>query len=182
MFERLQNKYAILDTNVLIYGATYSEKFAPFFNVLEQYHVKSITSDAIIFEFLRGAQVREHLEVKIRYLKLLLGEHITKLPINPEIFETARKISNIYSNKDISTTKQISIVDCIIAAQLKKYNESREQLFLITTDNKDYPLSIFDRIGIYTIDADKEILNLGIYCWSAANYDSLVSRFDIPNP
>jgi|GEM_PF-735231 len=175
----LENKYLLLDTNMLISIAKNGDSFVDFFNDLEKYNVKSIIDYAVKFEFLRGAKTESDSKHKEEYLDILLGENRAELVSTNEIFENAREISNIYARKDQKLTKQISFADCLIAAQMKKYNEngSGDRLFLATIDNNDFPLFVFDRIKIYTVDFGTEIINVGIYRFNKEKYEVLKNGF-----
>ena len=91
-----------------------------------------------------------------------------------EILDNAQELAVLYSNKDIKYARQISFVDCLVAAQLMKY---KGNLFLATLDNSDYPLFIFDRLKILTIDIGKEILNIGIYAFNQSKYEMCEAGF-----
>jgi predicted nucleic acid-binding protein len=184
VLERLKDKDIILDTNVIIYGVEHQEEFAQFFWDLRELNVGFVVSHAILYEFLCGCKQKVQLEKKLNFLKLFLKG--TSLPITKETFEDARKISNIYGSRGATGDGQVTIVDCIIAAQMKHFNESGERLFLATSDNFDYPL-IFDRIGVKTYDLGNfgkmkgktsGLVNIGIYTFNINKYNELVEQFD----
>ena len=50
------------------------------------------------------------------------------------------------------------------------YRDSSEDILLMTSNHKDVPLEIFDRIGFISYD-DKEFHNIGIYKFNADSFD-----------
>lgn len=178
MLEKIRNKHLLIDTNAIISLIRFSDFYIDFFNQLEKYNVKSIIDYAIKFEFLRGSQTKRDYETKEKYLDILLGENRSELICTNEIFENAREIANIYARKDSKLNKQISPTDCLVAAQMKKFNETiADRLFLATVDNHDFPLFVFDRISIFTIDTEKDIINMGIYGFNKRKYENLQKEF-----
>ncbi len=180
MHKQLKDRHLLLDTNLLIKSKDYTGDgyFDEFFGMLENLNVKSVIEEATRFEFLRGSKSKAHLHAKEEYLNLLLGkakERQMILPLSDDILKNARMLANIYSNKNGSLSRQISATDCLIAAQLMKYEQS---LLLATLDNDDFPLFIFDRIGIHTIDAGKEILNIGIYKFNSGKFSKCKNDFE----
>lgn len=174
----IENKHLLLDTNSLVSLIKHARFYADFFNQLEKYQIKSVIDYSVKFEFLRGSNTKRDYEIKQEYLDILLGENRIELISTNEIFENAREIANIYTRKDSKLTKQISFADCLIAAQMKKFNEQKpERLFLATIDNNDFPLFIFDRIFIFTIDTEREIINMGIYRFNKEKYERLKKDF-----
>ncbi len=54
------------------------------------------------------------------------------------------------------------------------YRDSSEDILLMTSNHKDVPLEIFDRIGFISYD-DKEFHNIGIYKFNADSFDRMVA-------
>ncbi len=121
-------------------------------------------------EFLRGSSTNSYIKEKKEFLNRF---NFFNLKITEEIIKNSILISNIYSNKNI-LNNQISIIDCVNAAFLMQYSKN---LFLVTLDNKDYPIFIFDRIYIYTIDVGKEIFNCGFYRFNIKKFEKAKSEF-----
>jgi len=171
---RIKNKHLILDTNILINASKYWGQYSDFFNLLNSLEVKLVIDDSIKFEFLRGASTKENL---VQNEEFLLGLDKADLAVNKEIFETAREISNIYVRNIRNSNQKISFADCLIAGQMKKYNEQREQLFFATENNTDFPLLLFDRIHIHTIDLESRISNVGIYMFNKDKFQTRKNVF-----
>lgn len=161
--EVIKDKHLLLDTNLLIYSAKNKEVLLPFFDEVHNLNVTSVIDQTIKFKFLRGCKTKEDLQTKQEYLDLLLGSNRMELPVDKNIFEKARLISNIYCRKNSQYAKQISFGDCLIAAQMIKYNLNRSELFIATTDNNDFPIFIFNRVDVITLHDDNNIFNIGIY-------------------
>lgn len=171
--QKFKGKHFLMDTNLLIAISKYSPLgfFRLFLKELEDFDIKSVIEEATLFEFRRGSRKPSHLADKNKFLDLLLGGEDNKMVLpsstSKEILENAQELAILYSHKNPNFSKQISFVDCLVAAQLMKYGSN---LFLATLDNDDYPLFIFDRVQLITIDAEKEIMNIGIYSFNKSKY------------
>lgn len=174
--KQLENKYILLDTNVIIYSIKYLNEFKGFFEELEKYNISPGIDWSVKLEFLRTSNTYEKLESKQRFLNLLLGDKKNRmeLHISNETFEDARNISILYNFLNIKKKNNISLIDCLIAAQLKKY---KNNLFLATTNNSDFPLKIFNRVKLYNVEVQDDIFNIGIYQFSEPKYNKEFSRF-----
>lgn len=172
----LKNKHILLDTNILINAAKYKEHFKSFFEELADNEVQSVIDYGIKFEFLRSSNTQERREDKKRYLDLILGKDRMELFVDSGMIDSAIELANIYSRKIKGANKQFSFTDCVIAAQMKKYQKS---LYLATLDNDDFPLCIFDRVEIYTIDTNDKILNIGIYLFNKLKFQKCIKEFEV---
>ncbi|QQG52323.1 MAG: hypothetical protein HY931_03215 [Candidatus Falkowbacteria bacterium] len=167
----VSNNHIILDTCFIIKAYEYSN--TPYFNELFEYlagnHCIPIINDLINFEFLKGCKKQIHRKIKEDYLNSFVA---AVLPCSNEIIKNATVLSNLYSNKNINNN-QISFVDLCNAAFLKKHKD----LLLITLDNNDYPLCVHDRLEIYTIDTEKEVLSFGIYKFNFSKFETVNADF-----
>lgn len=169
--DQLERKHVLLDTCFLIKSKEYSdtEFFDDLYALFANNLCTPVVNEFIRFEFLRGSKYSDQFIAKSDFLEQLSpkGKSVT-LPITADIVSDSIPISNIYANKNIQNT-QISLVDCYISSYLKKYSRD---LILITLNHKDFPLVLHDRLGIYPIDTDKEIITLGFYTFNQDKFDS----------
>ncbi len=177
------NKFLLLDTNILIRSKQHANHgfFEAFFLEAKKLNTTLFIDEATRFEFIRGSRTKSHRDDKETYLKTLLKSKDEKrkidemiLPLSKAILKNAEELGNLYSNKNSNLSQQISITDCLIAAQLMEYGN---QSILATLDNNDFPLFIFDRVDIFTIDTKKEILNIGFYQFNERKYKSCKTAF-----
>lgn len=68
-----------------------------------------------------------------------------------------------------------SYVDRMLLMTPYLYRESSENILLMTSNHKDVPLEIFDRIGFISYD-DKEFHNIGVYRFNADSFDQMVKN------
>lgn len=180
-YELLRRKYLLLDTNLLIYYSQYTPFFQEkVFSKFSEKEITPIVGELVKFEFLRGAANPEEVNVLKDYLKIVLRQNEKQImkaqfPITSDIFSSAIEIANIYSWK--LKNNKISLADCMIAAEMKKYNEHQEQLYLATTDHDDFPRLFFKRVGIETIDTREKIFNVGFYTFDSGSYKKLQKDF-----
>ena len=175
MLEKIRNKYILIDTNIIIESVKHTNDFAGFYDELKRNNIRSGIDYAIKLEFLRSSNVFYHLKKKEEFLSLFFGSDRDRMELNilKETFIDARRISNLYYFLNIG--RNVSVIDFLIMAQLKRYKNSG--LFLATIDNKDFSTKIFDRMGIYIIDVADRIYNIGIYQFSNKKYNGFVKRF-----
>ncbi len=176
MLKEIARKYLLLDTNILVDSAKYKDNFKPFYAELKKLNVAPVIDSSIKLEFLRSANNIKNLQEKIWCLNVLLGSQKDRLelPITDETLIDARKLSNLYHHLKIKKKKSISVVDCLLAAHLKKYINN---LYLATSNNSDFTTKIFDRIHIFNIGINDEIRNIGIYKYSEKKYLEVLEKF-----
>ena len=166
----LLNKHLLLDTCFLIKFYENASFFKGLFSIFEHLSCTPAIHKLIEMEFTRGSKTSQFYQAKKQHLDIFDD---FRLPITKEIIGDSIMISMIYANKGYLNT-QISIVDCINAGILKKYTNN---LFLITLDNQDYPLIMFDRLKIIPIDADKNIFTCGIYQFNHNKFNQCLIDF-----
>jgi hypothetical protein len=174
IIEKLKSKTILLDTNIIIGFAKCPANFKGFFDDLKDSDVVSAVDESIKCEFLRKSNTIEKRQQKEKLLDWLLGidEKRTELKITNDIFTEATLLSNIFNF--LNDKNSSSIVDCLLAAQLKKFGEN---LYLATMNHKDFPLKIFDRIHIFNVEVEDEIKNIGIYKFSKERFEISLERF-----
>jgi hypothetical protein len=59
-----------------------------------------------------------------------------------------------------------------------KYNSKRNELFIATTDNSDFPTFIFNRVDVITLHDDNNIFNIGIYSINQKIFNLKAKDFD----
>jgi|SRR5690606_3081032 len=177
--ERFEKSWILIDTNLLIeiLKDTDQKHFGDFLGELRELKITPVIERSVLFEFRRGSRTKKHLDGKNTFLEILLGEERNRFYLpssnSAEIAENAEKLAVLYSHHDPKLSR-ISFVDCLVAAQLMKY----EKMCLATLDNADYPLIIFDRHKVYTIDTEKEIHNIGIYTFNKMKYEKCREAFE----
>lgn len=172
----LEGKFVLLDCNILIYSVRYKNEFKPFYEELTGNNVKPAIDQFIKLEFLRSANTQALLKAKADFLNLFLGANENRLtiPLDSEILVDASRFSNLYNYLNLKK-QNVSVGDCIIAADLKKYSHS---LVLATANNSDFPLKLFDRLLIKTIEAGEQIINVGFYTFSETKFSSVLEGWN----
>lgn len=180
VMQKFKGKHILLDTNILIALLRHQSSllFDDFLRSLESLNLKSVVEEATLFEFRRGSRRQSDLDTKNAFLDFLQGGENNRMILpsstSKEILENAQKLALLYSHKHAPLSKQISFVDCLVAAQLMKYGKN---ICLATTDNNDYPLFIFDRDVVLTFDSGDEIINIGIYTFNQKKFDQCERDF-----
>lgn len=165
-YDKIENKFLLLDSNVVINYSRFVPSYEGLFNELDQNNVNLVIDPFVRFEVLQYAKnksEREDLENEI-FENLFNGDDLSTPTADRELYELAVKISNLYQAK-VDRSSKISTVDTFLAARMVKYNREEEEqdLFFATENHHDFPQEIFERIGIETIDREDQIHNIGFY-------------------
>jgi predicted nucleic acid-binding protein len=185
MLEKIKGKHLLLDTNIIISASHYSKREIKLWDdflvgLRRDFGVEFVIDWSVKFEFLRGSKTKSDFLGKEGILNFLVGGDRIELNIDDSVMKDAVELSNLYARKNPRLTKQISFADCLLAAQAKKFYSEKvgNQLFILSMDLFDFPLCIFDRIKIFTIDAKTEILNIGVFSFNQKKYLELKREFD----
>ena len=163
--KKLAGKHILFDTGVIIHSFQSYESFVDFFILLIKLNCHFAYFPLIEFEFIRGAYEEIHRRKRQEFLRNL---SFLKLPFQGEdLINDAIRIANIYAARRNHKT---SLVDCLIAAYLRKYSR---HLILVTTNHQDFPTYLFDRLFIYPIDTEKDIITLAFYKFDQAKAQKL---------
>lgn len=172
-----ENKGALLDTNILGEFIDQSKrsalKFKPVFEFLKKKHVNPFVLSATVFEFVGYST---HKQVYDERRKLLKRLPISKVTVAD--MEMAQLLSSIYKfiSPEISS-KQVSYVDCLHAAQLVRL---KTEAFIVTTDVNDYPSFLFDISHVIPISTDGGKTTFVTFkTYNEGKWNDIANRFDI---
>jgi predicted nucleic acid-binding protein len=179
-YEQFERKHLLLDTNVLINFTKHPLLMEGMLAALRAKGAILVLDEVVRFEFLREANSPKEIQTLKYFLQKLFElkpEDVdrTMFPIVPDIFTYATEIGNLYSWKKYA---RISLADCFLAAQMRKYNEKKEQMYLMTSDHTDFPPLFFERIGIETLDAKDSIINVGFYRFDPAAFSACQASYE----
>lgn len=128
-------------------------------------------NDLIYLEFIRQAKNKE----EKRELEKFLMARFRNISLTQDIFKIAKDTYPLFGRcKTVGNNKQISIVDAVNFAYLKKYCSN---LSLITFDLKDYPIEMLARLKTGTIDLENQVLTWGIYNFSKDKFSLVEKHF-----
>jgi hypothetical protein len=172
MIEKIRDKYLLVDTCV-ISGIFYNiDEFEPFLNSLTQLNCHPCINEFVYLEFIRIASNKS----KREEIEKLLG-NLIYFPANEKtLYNIAKEIYPLYNFcSSIKNPKQVSIVDVLNVAYLKKYKDS---LFYITFDNNDFPLELLERVETGTVDVKSQIFTWGLYKFNEVGYKKLLEIYN----
>lgn len=172
MKEQLDNKYILVDTCVIDLIFNEPDNFKILLDRFEKLECVLCINQFIYLEFIRICKNKTEKERVENFLKKKFAE----LPIDPEIDKNVKTIYPLYNYcNTIKNNKQVSVVDAINVAFLKKYGKT---LYFITLDHADYPLEIMQRVYVGAIDFKNRIITWGIYKFDKQGFDKLVKYFE----
>ncbi|MEK7524609.1 MAG: hypothetical protein AAB588_06310 [Patescibacteria group bacterium] len=155
----LKLKAVLLDTCVLgtIRNNIKNPDVQDFLKLLDELKCTLTINDLIKAEFFRDANSHTELLERNNFIKALCQQF--SLPFDQSIYRSAMILSYIYVRHK---HKGVELIDLMTSALLEKY-ANNQRLILVTTNHKDYPLTVHDRIGAVVLDLGKDLSTLGFY-------------------
>lgn len=170
LLKKLEDANVLLDTCVMI-DASNSDDVDTCLRSLLENGCTFLTLPAIREEFTCSAKSRKDYENLSKYI----GSFDIVFLNNTE----KRLISddNALFNIALGRCKNIhpSYVDRMLLSTPYLYRNSSEKIYLMTSNHKDVPLELFDRIGFITYD-DEIFHNIGIYAFNENNFVKKIEK------
>lgn len=161
-YEILRGRYVLLDTNVVINFGRYRRFYQNFIDVLREHDITPVISPIVraeLFAFVRSDEDAEKVNALINLLSDNRPDDI-KMPFVNNI-DLAIKLGRKYQERE-TPLKHIQLPDLLIGAELARYQKGGN-LYLATENHNDFPVPIYTRHGIETIDCEKSIHTIGFY-------------------
>ncbi|MDR3548839.1 MAG: hypothetical protein P4M11_11340 [Candidatus Pacebacteria bacterium] len=180
-YEQFKDKYLLLDANILINYAKYARLLDRILRGFDDLNVTTVLDEMVRFEFLRYAVSSNETNALKNFLKTIfkLDDKEIDTPYSQpttEIIHYATEIANIYAWR--LKNQKISLVDCFLAARMRKLNETRpDRVYLASADSTDFPSLLFDRVGIDTVDLGENILNICFYRFNRDKFSSVYAEY-----
>lgn len=137
--EFIQDKYLLLDTNILIDSVKFPEEFTSFYKKIEQVRATPVLDYVTHLEFIRGAKSKTEKKIFDTFIDKAFHTDLIELPIEKKIFSIAEKICLIITRM---SNNQIDLGDALISAQI--CNGKSDKLFLVTANHQDFPVCLFN--------------------------------------
>ena len=151
---KISRSYLLLDSNIVSYIFTSPEHFEEFQNLFPSQYF--LIHPYIAFEFVRDAFIPEIYKRKIEFVDN--SDYFIPLLDHPSAHkkdvENALVLSRIYAHKLKSEGRSNfpPLVDLLIAGRLMLY----DNCYLITSDFRDFPIFIFNRVNLITFEDPKD--------------------------
>jgi len=145
----LANSNIILDTNILIELSIQNKGYFELFEKFNEKNCTYLTSDICYYEFMKISRSKKEMDIK---KKLFANFEIVVLPTG-KLTEEFEFILSILRGKNVS------LADIMLGALLKKY-EMNNNIFLLTSDIKDFGKSIYERKIIFNVSEEEQIKNI----------------------
>jgi predicted nucleic acid-binding protein len=163
--ELLFHKYILLDNNVITRAHDHPGAFRPFLELLVKHECQPIITPLIRFEYLRGSISKEHTKTREEFIDLINADTLANA-YTEESIEKAIKIANIYATRKLFP----NAIDCSLAANIMHF---KDILFLATVNHKDFPTFLLERVGVFTVATEKDVIPIGIYGYNASKANTL---------
>lgn len=170
---QIQDKFILLDTNVIIDSTKFPEEFGSFYKLLSDRSVTPILDHTTRLEFVRSAKTKSDKQNYENFLNLIFSNDRIEMPPSLKLFGIAENISLIVSRME---NNSIELGDSLISAQLA--NGKSQNLFLATENHQDFPSCLFERLHLEIVYLPNgKIKTVGIYKFLKENYEKL--SFDL---
>ena len=124
------------------------------------------TIPSVIFEFTRTANTAKGYQER---LDLVASLHIVVFNrVEEVVLKDFHNFMITFHSAFIKSKKSPSYTDSLLCAMAYKHRASRT--FILTSNHKDIPESIFDRTELITLDINNQIYNEALYKFSAAKF------------
>jgi hypothetical protein len=156
---KLHNCHLIIDTNVLLHAVD-NEEFYDFLLNLKSGGCAMMTIPSVIFEFARGAKSVKEYNWYVDYVNNL-GVGVYKF-VEDRIAQD-KAFSVLLQTECKKHNHKPSYTDFLLLLLLHKFSHSEDNIFLMTSNYRDIPLSIFDREELMALEYGDSIQTQGIY-------------------
>lgn len=169
----ITNATLIIDTCVIVDTTKSADFFSFVRNLKDNYNTSLISVPAVKQEVLGVADDKkeyETLEKSIEALNVLFLPSAVEDKLDREGMEFS-----IAMRRSKETNKP-SFVDRLLFSIPYLYRKSVEKIFVFTTNHKDMPLDIFDRVGFISRDNGKEFSQVGLYQFNQDKFRKITQR------
>lgn len=167
MKELIGKKTLLIDNDVLSVFAKNASKH-PLPKLIQEAGATAVINDAIRFEFLAFSRNQNETDELLKYL-----ENFTSLSIQKDDIDNAIFLSQVYTLSQKESVK-CSFVDCLNAAHALRYGGN---LLLVTSNYRDYPTIVFDRLTVQAYDLDKEVVTIAVLKLNEDKYRAARDRY-----
>lgn len=154
----LSGKFIFVDTNIFISVLNFPEEMGQLFKELKSADCSLITIPQVLFEFTRGSDNLDLFNKRQKFIQDLASIY----PIERHFEEERAAV--IVLQRILGSS---SYTDFLLSLALCKFSDS----YVISENHKDFPLQIFNREFVITVDTDKEIRNYGLYKLSQEKFE-----------
>lgn len=153
-FESIKGQYLLLDTNVVINFGRYHIFYAPFMEQVVAHGITAVINRVVHTELLAYARNEEEKQKTLELIHRILrgNESGATMPVAPDLFDLALQLAEKYRGAGIPVG-QIELPDLLIGGDMIRFNKGGK-LILATENHKDFPVPVFERIGVQVIDCN----------------------------
>lgn len=168
--ELIANATLVIDTCIIVDTTKDSDFFSFMRKLKENYNASLISIPAVKQEVLGVADSKKEykaLEKSIEALKIIFLPSAveSKFELEGENFSIAMRRSR--------DTNRPSFVDKLLFSIPYLYRKSAEKIFIMTSNHKDIPLDIFNRVGFIARDNGKDFSQVGLYQFDQEKFDKI---------
>lgn len=159
--QALSDTNLFIDTNILI-GALAQVELRDFLFNLKSHNCEILSIPAVVTEFLRGSNSLAAYQVRAEFIESITGIYAVER-IMEEMQDFVIVMNFLSPDADYT--------DFLLAVCSYKF-----KCPVLTGNHKDFPLTIFKRVNIITIDTGKEIRNYGFYQISEDKFNKAAEK------
>lgn len=171
LLKKIKKKTILVDTNLLLYYLRYKQEYYPLLEGFETNDISLVTISPVKIEYYKGTNTNSQLKAKRELYRKTFD---MTYPILDDIVKETFKISLAY--RDLA--KSASSTDLLLAGTLKRFGS---KLILLTRNHKDFPTTIFNRVGIINIELERSIHSYSLIQFSQTKYEKRIKAFNKSN-
>lgn len=167
------NATLVIDTCVIVDTTKSPEFLALMRRMKGEYNAALVSIPAVKQEVLSVADNKKEYETLKESIKAL---DVVFLPSAVEDKFEREGMKFSIAMRRSRYVKDPSFVDKLLLAIPYLYRESVEKIFVVTSNHKDVPLDIFDRVGFIARDNGKEFSQVGIYKFNQEKFSKITQK------
>lgn len=172
--DRCKSATIFLDTNVFILASRRTE-LLELLAELQIHGAAFVTTSSVVFEYTRGSRSIGELKSRREFIAGI----VSRIMSIGSLFEHEKNdvFSAVMSLLVRSGDSQYT--DFLLAVALYQYRLLPEPAYVLTSDVKAFPLSIFNIEGVITVDNEKEVANEYLISLNKEHYVTVAKKVEV---
>jgi hypothetical protein len=171
--ELCSNATLYLDTNIFICAKEQTDLAQLIANLQQKQNAACVTLSSVEYEFTRGSQTLEEIKTRRLFVQSLVANI---LPVG-KLLENDKNDAFSAAMSLVVGPKNSQYTDYLLAVALHAYQSAVERQFILSTDVRAFPVSLFDIVGAVAFNRkNDEITHAHLICLNKEKYGGILSR------
>lgn len=168
----LSTRHVFIDSTALIHAA-YSEEFLELLTDIVEHGCLLLTIPSVVYEYSRSADTPEKFKQRLEFIKALnisILNRVEEEVVKHSVFLIA--YNRTFNRRNVGPSYTDSLL-CAMAYRFKHMNP-----LILSSNHRDIPLSIFNRVGLITVDVSGNLENEALYEFSEDKFTKLFREIE----